>query len=108
MIPVQVAEALYSATMQAMVNSAQHAGGLLVRRRVQVEATPEGGVLIVISDDGEGFDIGSIAPERLGLEVSIKERVALAGGEASIESAPGDGTTVRLLWHPSADEEESE
>ncbi|MGA0568934.1 sensor histidine kinase [Rathayibacter sp. KR2-224] len=108
MIPAHVAEALYSATMQAMVNSAQHAGGLLVRRSVQVEATTEGGVLVVISDDGKGFDMRSIAPERLGLEVSIKERVALAGGEASIDSTPGDGTTVRLEWHPAAEEEASE
>jgi signal transduction histidine kinase len=99
-IPVSVAEALYSATVQAMVNSAQHAGGMLVRRSLQVEATREGGVLIVIADDGRGFDLALIPPERLGLEVSIRERVALAGGEASIESAPGNGTEVRLLWQP--------
>jgi signal transduction histidine kinase len=99
-IPVSVAEALYSATVQAMVNSAQHAGGMLVRRSLQVEATREGGVLIVIADDGRGFDLALIPPERLGLEVSIRERVALAGGEASIESVPGNGTEVRLLWQP--------
>jgi signal transduction histidine kinase len=103
-IPVNVAEALYSATVQAMVNSAQHAGGMLVRRSLQVEATREGGVRIVISDDGRGFDLALIPPERLGLEVSIRERVALAGGEASIESAPGNGTEVRLLWQPPASE----
>lgn len=103
-IPVSVAEALYSATVQAMVNSAQHAGGMLVRRSLQVEATTEGGVLIVISDDGRGFDLALIPPERLGLEVSIRERVALAGGEASIESAPGKGTSVRLIWQPDPEE----
>ncbi|QDZ16404.1 sensor histidine kinase [Humibacter ginsenosidimutans] len=100
LIPVSVAEALYSATVQAMVNSAQHAGGVLVRRSLRVEATDGGGVVVVVSDDGSGFDIASIPPERLGLEVSIRERVALAGGEASIDSKPGRGTTVRLSWLP--------
>jgi cytochrome c biogenesis protein CcdA/two-component sensor histidine kinase len=107
-IPVGVAEALYSATVQAMVNSAQHAGGMLVRRSLRAEATDDGGVLIEVHDDGNGFDLDSIPPERLGLEVSIKERVALAGGEASIESAPSKGTTVRLLWRPGPRPEEGE
>lgn len=104
LIPVGAAEALYSATVQAMVNSAQHAGGVLVRRSLQVEATDDGGVLIVVTDDGHGFRLESTPPERLGLEVSIKERVALAGGVASVESAPGEGTSVRLVWHPEPDE----
>ncbi|NNC13042.1 ATP-binding protein [Planctomonas sp. JC2975] len=104
LIPVSVAEALYSATVQAMVNSAQHAGGVLVRRTLQVEPTDVGGVLVVVTDDGTGFDIGLIPPERLGLEVSIRERVALAGGEASIDSTPGKGTTVRLRWWPSEED----
>lgn len=99
-IPVGVAEALYSATVQAMVNSVQHAGGMLVRRSLSVEATDDGGVLIVVADDGNGFDPESVPPERLGLEVSIRERVALAGGEAYIESSPSKGTSVRLRWHP--------
>jgi signal transduction histidine kinase len=104
LLPVAAAEALYSATVQAMVNSAQHAGGVLVRRRLRVEATAEGGVIVEIGDDGAGFDMERIPPERLGLEVSIKERVALAGGEASIVSVPGSGTTVRLQWRPRREE----
>ncbi|WP_243063466.1 sensor histidine kinase [Humibacter sp. RRB41] len=103
LIPVSVAEALYSATVQAMVNSAQHAGGVLVRRSLAIEAA-DGGVRIVVTDDGRGFDISRIPPERLGLEVSIRERVALAGGEASIDSVPGRGTTVELCWTPDPDE----
>jgi len=104
LIPVSVAEALYSATVQAMVNSAQHAGGVLVRRSLRVEPTATGGVRIVVTDDGSGFDLEQIPPERLGLEVSIRERVALAGGQASIESAPGSGTTVSMLWQPKTEE----
>ncbi|MGN6126344.1 MAG: ATP-binding protein [Humibacter sp.] len=103
LVPVGVAEALYSATVQALVNSAQHAGGVLVRRSLAVEAVDDG-VRIVVADDGHGFDISRIPPERLGLEVSIRERVALAGGVASIDSVPGGGTTVELHWQPRPDE----
>jgi len=104
LLPVTAAEALYSATVQAMVNSAQHAGGVLVRRSLRIEATDGGGVLVEVGDDGNGFDIERVPPERLGLEVSIRERVALAGGEASIDSVPGHGTTVRLGWSPVTEE----
>ncbi len=106
LIPVNVAEVLYSATVQAMVNSAQHAGGVLVRRGLRVAATDDGGVFVEIRDDGAGFDVSRIPPERLGLEVSIRERVALVGGETSIESVPGAGTTVRLRWRPAAGDAE--
>lgn len=99
---VAIANGTLAATVQAMVNSAQHAGGVLVRRSLAIEPS-DGGVRIVVADDGNGFDIRRIPPERLGLEVSIRERVALAGGEASIESVPGHGTTVELRWAPEPD-----
>ena len=35
---------------------------------------------------------------RLGLRRSITERVADCGGHASVWSAPGHGTVVRLSW----------
>ncbi len=34
----------------------------------------------------------------LGLRVSIVERVANAGGQAEIDSAPGEGTVVTIRW----------
>jgi hypothetical protein len=39
-----------------------------------------------------------VPTERLGVRVSILERVASAGGRAEIDSAPGTGTVVRLRW----------
>ena len=101
-IPSPAAEALYSAAVQAVVNSCQHAGGDDVRRWVTVEWTETGGALVEVGDTGRGFDPGHVPEGRLGVRVSIVERLANAGGLACIDSRPGEGTVVRLAW-PSGD-----
>lgn len=96
-IPVHVAEAAYSATVQAMVNSLQHAGSG-VDRWVEVHSHGHQAFSIEIGDRGTGFDLDQIPTERLGVRVSILERVASVGGHASIDTAPGEGTVIRLAW----------
>jgi signal transduction histidine kinase len=97
-VPTTAAEALVSAAAQALVNSAQHAGPGPVRRWVALERTGDAGVLVEVGDDGAGFDVASVPEERLGVRVSIVERVANAGGRACIDSRPGQGTVVRVMW----------
>jgi signal transduction histidine kinase len=97
LIPVHVAEAAYSATVQAMVNSLQHAG-TGVERWVDVRSHGHQAFTIEIGDKGAGFDPELIPTERLGVRVSILERVASAGGQARIDTAPGEGTVVSLSW----------
>lgn len=115
-LPVQVADALYSATVQAMVNSAQHAGESGVTRTLEILASDPDGrvpfagvfdgstpgeepmVVIRLSDTGAGFDPRAVPVERLGLRVSIRERLTKVGGEAEVESAVGDGTCITLRW----------
>ncbi|WP_426623220.1 ATP-binding protein [Leifsonia sp. McL0607] len=112
-LPVNVAEAVYSAAVQAMVNSMQHAGGEEVHRSVTVGGGEHGAaVRVVVADDGRGFDADDVPAERLGLRVSIRERVAKVGGRATVVSAPGEGTTVTIVWpavdHGSVVEHEQE
>ena len=103
-LPVNVAEAVYSATVQAMVNSMQHAGGPDVGRSVSIRGGgPAATVEVVVRDDGRGFSESEVPAERLGLRISIRDRLAKVGGRARIESEPGVGTTVTILW-PSADQ----
>jgi signal transduction histidine kinase len=97
-LPTTAAEAIVSAAVQALVNSSQHAGPGTVRRWVALERTGDAGVLVEIGDDGAGFDPGAVPEERLGVRVSIIERVANAGGRACIDSRPGAGTVVRVMW----------
>lgn len=96
-IPIAAAEAVHSASVQAMVNSIQHAGADR-KRRVEVKGIGEAGIEVHIRDDGVGFDLDSVPKERIGVRISIVERMASAGGEAIIRSAPGKGAEVVVRW----------
>ncbi|MFC6354770.1 sensor histidine kinase [Luethyella okanaganae] len=99
-LPIQAAEAIYSATVQAMVNSMQHAGGeeMHVNRTLTLSGTDGGGCTVVIADTGAGFDEHRIPTGRLGLRVSIHERVANAGGTVRVHSRVGEGTRIVIVW----------
>ena len=98
-IPIQCSEALYSAAMQAMVNSLQHAGdGDDVHRWLVVEGSAGGGIRIGVGDDGVGFTFDAVPNERLGLRVSIIERVTNAGGSVQIDAGIDRGTVIWITW----------
>jgi signal transduction histidine kinase len=56
------------------------------------------GIMVEIGDTGVGFDPEVVPVERLGLRVSIIERIAGVGGIATIDSAIGEGTVVTIEW----------
>ncbi|BDZ49043.1 hypothetical protein GCM10025867_12840 [Frondihabitans sucicola] len=94
-LPADIAQTLADAAVQALVNSCQHAGEDAARW-LGVVADGDTAVVIV-GDDGAGFDT-ELPSERLGVRVSIVERVENCGGTADIVSAPGRGTVVTLRW----------
>lgn len=60
------------------------------------------GVVIEVVDDGPGFSLSRLSPERMGLRGSVLARMeSLQGGGARVESEPGRGTRVTLTWEPS-------
>lgn len=76
---------------EALANVVKHARA----RRVRLTAEQVGEQIeLCISDDGEGFDTSAPQPGR-GLHLLAK-RAAEIGGDLSIESTPGSGTTLRL------------
>ena len=101
-IPLQCAEAVYSAAMQAMVNSLQHAGtGDDVHRWLVVESVESaegGGIRIEVGDDGAGFVFDTVPSERLGLRVSIIERVTNAGGSVEVDAGIDRGAVIWITW----------
>lgn len=60
------------------------------------ESAPSRVVVVIVSDKGEGFDLNAAAGEGHGL-VTIRERLELVGGRCEIQTAPGEGTRVRLV-----------
>ena len=107
-LPVPVAVAMAHAVREALANVASHAGTAAAWVEVSL-AAPGGqgggpdGVCVTVRDTGLGFDPASVDPARLGLRRSIIERVADWGGQASIQSQPGQGTVVSLRWPATSD-----
>ena len=98
-MPALAADAVHAAAVQAMVNSIQHAGnGDTVSRWVTLRGTQAGGIEIEVGDTGAGFAFVDVPSERMGLRVSIIERVANAGGVAEIDSVAGEGTVIAIRW----------
>ena len=102
-VPGGVAEAIYSAAAQAMVNSAQHAGDSA--RRWWSFAGSEESIVVVVADSGLGFHAASVSRARIGVRVSIIERMANAGGVVDIDSAPGSGTAITITWPDAASQQ---
>jgi len=96
-LPAHVAEAITDATLQAVQNSVQHAGGSSVVRSVRFKAKPNG-LKIVVIDNGKGFRVSNVAKNRLGVRLSILAKVENAGGRVFIDSKPREGTNVVIEW----------
>ena len=99
-IPEAAAKALTEATLQAIVNSQQHAG-TGVTRELHLK-TNRNGIKIVVKDDGRGFRMSRVPKSRLGVRTSIIRRVELVGGRAFVDSKPGAGASIILEWNPNA------
>lgn len=60
------------------------------------------GVVVEVVDNGPGFSLSRLSPERMGLRGSVLARMeSLEGGGARVESEPGRGTRVTLTWEQS-------
>jgi signal transduction histidine kinase len=89
--------ALYRITQEALNNALRHAKAKSIR--VQLQNT-EAAVLLEICDDGVGFVMPSQLTDltragHFGF-IGMRERAVLVGGELSIVSTHGQGTTVKF------------
>ena len=76
---------------EALSNSLRHAEADLIRIEIRRDRDE---VLLIISDEGRGFDTAE-PTEGMGLD-NIQRRAERTGGEATVMSTPGAGTTVRI------------
>jgi len=77
---------------EALTNVRKHGGAASVA--IRISDGPEG-TMIVIADDGHGFDVADtlLGHEGFGLH-TMRERMELVGGTLTIDSAPGHGTRI--------------
>ncbi len=85
-----VAHAVVAAARETLTNVDRHAHAAAVT----IEVRPG---LVVIADDGVGFDPTAPATGH-GVAASVIGRMTQFGGRADVTSRPGDGTKVELSW----------
>ena len=87
-----VEQCIYRVAQEATANAVHHANA----HRLTVQLAYDGGVSLQVSDDGRGFDPRQAeSAGHFGLS-GMRERAQLVGGDLSISSQPGEGTTIQL------------
>jgi len=82
--------AVYFCCLEALQNAAKHAGS---GARVTVDLTERGRTLIFeVTDDGQGYEPAD-GSTGMGLQ-NMADRIGALGGELTIRSVPGSGTTI--------------
>jgi two-component system, NarL family, sensor kinase len=91
-LPEHVVIALYRIAQEALQNVVKHAQATQAEVELRCGASS---VLLRVTDDGQGFDVGarSDSETSYGLR-SMTERAELVGGQLTVTSRPGLGTTV--------------
>jgi signal transduction histidine kinase len=93
--PERVRLVLYRVVQEAMTNARKHSEAKLVSVRLEDK---DDSVIATITDDGRGFEMGDSIESPAGhLGISaMRERTTQAGGQLSLRTAPGEGTTVEV------------
>jgi signal transduction histidine kinase len=89
-----VAVCFFRIAQESLRNAVVHGGA----KHLTVTLDRSGDQLdLAVADDGRGFDVGAVQGNGRGLGlVTMEERANLVGGDLSIVSEPGRGTTVRV------------
>ena len=97
-IPESLKVNIFRIAQEALNNVAKHSRAEWVDVSLSKNCD---GIELAISDDGVGMNPAQLlragADGTLGL-TSMRERAELTGGSFFIESAPGEGTTIRACW----------
>jgi signal transduction histidine kinase len=94
-LPLRAETALYRVAQEALANVYFHARATTVSVLLQRRGSL---VSLIVEDDGQGFNVEALRAQSdirhyLGL-LGMEERMLLVGGSLTIESRPGEGTTV--------------
>jgi len=115
-LPSRVRVSLYRIAQEAVNNVVKHAqashvwislkpryDGAAGQSQEGQEADDLGratGVELSIRDDGQGFELAAVSPLHLGLAI-MRERAEDIHARLELITAPGQGTTVHVIWEDS-------
>jgi signal transduction histidine kinase len=86
----------YRLVQEALHNAVKHSHANTVHIHIGPAPSDAQTLLMEVVDDGSGFDRSAVVVGRLGL-ASMRERAERLGGELTLSSSPGQGTTVRVV-----------
>jgi signal transduction histidine kinase len=97
-VPHEVELACYRVVREALTNVVKHAGASHVAVSLSCHTDR---LTLSVADDGCGFEVGpatrqAVRDGHLGL-VGMRERVDHVGGTLTVDSTPGEGTTITCL-----------
>lgn len=98
-IPVSLEEDLFRIALEALNNSLKHSSS--TRVTIRLKGQPEG-VRLEVADNGKGMNSTKAYEEGGWGLTSMRERAGRLGGEVTIHSISGEGTTI-LAWVPLPD-----
>ena len=93
-LPDDVKIAIYRIAQEALNNIVKYAKAHQVT--VDLRQQPMG-VRLTVGDDGVGFDLASVGAGHFGQKI-MRERAESIGARLSVQSEPGDGTVVTVIW----------
>ncbi|MET7327095.1 ATP-binding protein [Nonomuraea sp. NPDC005650] len=99
-LPFDVARGIADAAREALTNVRRHAGTTRATVRLRGD---ERTLCLDITDQGKGFSPMDVPATRRGIRESVRGRMDRVGGTATITSAEGEGTLVRLEWRAGHD-----
>ncbi len=89
-LPESVETALYRITLEAVANSIRHGNA----QTIEIELNRHSNATrLTVTDDGHGFNLEHVPTDRFGL-LGMRERLTLINGTLTINSQPGQGTTI--------------
>jgi signal transduction histidine kinase len=93
----EISATVFKSVQELVTNAIKHAAAPSILIRLAVS---ERGLAVEVADDGSGFEVEALHTtaglgDHFGL-FSIREQIRYLGGETSIASSPGRGTTVTL------------
>lgn len=90
-IPDALRPDIFAVVMESLSNAGRHADPTRVELHIGLEGTPPNSSVVVrVRDDGRGFVVGG---RESGLR-NMRQRALTHGGDFSVDSAPGKGTSV--------------
>jgi signal transduction histidine kinase len=95
-VPPSAAGGMLRVAQEALRNAARHSGGTRVRIGLSYGV---GSVQVTVADNGCGFELAQAQarPGHFGIS-GMRERAQEIGAVVEIDSAPGEGTSVRILY----------